>query len=99
GVCATPETHPNISQEGCSRPAALRLPVPARRSRGSCSLRSPVWTVSGEVAARRTGALNWWLTFPLPAAYSSCSSGASEAPPRRNGNLRYLFEDYALNTD
>src|SRR5207302_1394725 len=93
------EMHSNMFREDC-RPAALRLPVPARRSRGSCSLRSPVWTVSpGEVAARRSGALNWWLTFPLPAAYSSCSRGASEAPPRRNGNLRYLFEDYALNTD
>src|SRR4029450_3030829 len=58
----------------------------------------PVWTVhQAEVAARCAGALNWWLTFLLPAAYSSCAS--TEATPRRNGSLRYLFEEYAFDTD
>jgi TolB-like protein len=58
----------------------------------------PVWNVYQEdVAARRAGALNWWLTFLLRAAYSSCAS--TEATPGRNGSLRYLFEEYAFDTD
>jgi TolB-like protein/Tfp pilus assembly protein PilF len=28
-----------------------------------------------------------------------CAPGASEVTPKRNGSLRYLFEDYALDTD
>ena len=92
--------HSNMFREDC-RPAALRLPVPAQWSRGSCSLRCVLSGLfhQAEVAARCAGALNWWLTFPLPAAYSSCSRRASEATPRRNGSLRYLFEEYAFDTD
>jgi len=46
-----------------------------------------------------TGPLIRWLTFPSPAAYSSCARGATEATPRRNGSLRYLFEDCTLDTE
>jgi len=58
----------------------------------------PVWTVQqAEIAASCAGALNWWLTFLEPAAYSSCAS--TEATPGRNRRLRYLFEEYAFDTD
>ena len=46
------------------------------------------------------------LTFPLSTAYSLLSSGAGGPPRygdlrsgRRDGSLRYLFEDYAFDTD
>ena len=44
-------------------------------------------------------ALNRWLTFSLPAAYSSCARGATEASRGRNGSLRYLFEDLTFDTE
>ena len=41
----------------------------------------PVWIFSQDkVAARCAGALNWWLTFSLPGAYSSCSGGLEVTP-------------------
>src|SRR6267142_97999 len=85
----------NMFREDC-RPAVLRMPVSAWRSvnrthfgvsRLDCS--------PGEIAARCVGALNRWLTFSLPAAYSSCSRGFRGAPQEGMATLRYLFEDYS----
>src|ERR1700754_1793876 len=58
----------------------------------------PVWTMCyAEVAARCAGTLDRWLTFLLPAAYSFRAH--AETTPRRNGSLRYLFEEYGFDTD
>jgi TolB-like protein/tetratricopeptide (TPR) repeat protein len=48
-----------------------------------------------EIAGKSPGALNSWLTFPLPTAYSWGFRGGRE----RECSLRFLFEDYALDTD
>src|SRR6476646_9168629 len=62
----------------------------------------PVWTVSPrQAAARSSSALNWWLTFSSPGAYSS-GCGRRWSPAYRSHaricSLRYLFEDYAFDT-
>ena len=48
-----------------------------------------------EIAGTSPGALNSWLTFSLPTAYSWGFRGGRE----RECSLRFLFEDYALDTD
>src|SRR5882757_6697066 len=89
-----------MPREDC-RPAALWLQVPALWTRGSCSLRR---VLSGlfhrtklpqDAQARLTGGLHfayWQLILPPPAGFRGAS-------PRRNGNLRYLFEDYTLDAE
>ena len=56
-----------------------------------------------EGAARAAGTLDRQLTFSSPAAYSCDSSEARRyqvrGAPKGNRSLRYLFEDYAFDTD
>src|SRR5262249_40408133 len=84
---------------GCNT-AALPLPVRTQWSRGSCSSRCVQVGMfhQAKFASTSAGALNSWLTFSSPAAYSLRSWGF-RGDPRGNGSLRYLFEDYALDTD
>lgn len=84
---------------GCNT-AALRLPIGARWSRGSCSLRwCPVWTVHHtklpqDAPARLTGGLHFSYRQVI-----LCTPGASEVTSKRNGRLRYLFENYTFDTE
>src|SRR6266702_4516273 len=59
----------------------------------------PVWTVSpGKLPQDAPARLTGGLHFPYRQLILR-ALGASEMTPRRNGNLRYLFEDYALDTE
>ena len=59
----------------------------------------PVWTVSpGKLPQDAPARLTGGLHFPYRQLILR-ALGASEVTPRRNGNLRYLFEDYTLDTE
>ena len=58
---------------------------------------------SEESAKAPAGPLNRRLTFSLPAAYSCVATDAEclddRRPPEGIGSLRYIFEEYAFDTD
>src|SRR5690242_5786409 len=81
------------------------MSVPATLCHALCSLRCLLATVffhRHEGAARSAGTLDRPLTFSSPPAYS-CNFSQAKAPPAIGARgiriLRYLFEEYAFDTD
>ena len=82
----------------------MRMSVPATLCYRSYSLLCLLQAMffPEQNANRYSGVLDRRLTFSLPAAYSlrcAVAGGPLIGDHRRDGSLRYLFEDYAFDTD